>query len=79
MLDSNNLSTGDISRQQKYKFLVVDSGPLIKGVNVRHLAEKIYTIPEVIAEIRDKHSRDFLTQISFDIETILPNEEALKE
>ncbi|CAG8839955.1 5707_t:CDS:2, partial [Gigaspora margarita] len=79
MLDPNNLSTSEVSKQPTFKFLVVDSGPLIKGVDVRHLAEKVYTIPEVILEIRDKHSREFLTQISFDIETILPNGEALKE
>ncbi|CAG8439831.1 11424_t:CDS:2 [Cetraspora pellucida] len=79
MLDPNQISTNDISGQQKFKFLVVDSGPLIKGVDVRHLAEKVYTVPEVILEIRDKHSRDFLTQISFDIETIRPDGEALKE
>ncbi|KAF0514302.1 Nin one binding Zn-ribbon like-domain-containing protein [Gigaspora margarita] len=79
MLDPNNLSTSEVSKQPKFKFLVVDSGPLIKGIDVRHLAEKVYTIPEVILEIRDKHSREFLTQISFDIETILPNGEALKE
>ncbi|CAG8670229.1 10815_t:CDS:2 [Racocetra fulgida] len=80
MLDPNHLSTNNnISRQQSFKFLVVDSGPLIKGVDVRHLAEKIYTVPEVLLEIRDKHSRDFLTQISFDIETIRPDSEALNE
>ncbi|CAG8773847.1 19896_t:CDS:2, partial [Racocetra persica] len=79
MLEPNHISTNNNSRQQNFKFLVVDSGPLIKGVDVRHLAEKVYTVPEVILEIRDKHSRDFLTQISFDIETIRPDSEALNE
>ncbi|RIA82016.1 Nin one binding Zn-ribbon like-domain-containing protein [Glomus cerebriforme] len=65
--------------KQKIKSLVVDSGPLIKGINVRSFAEKIYTIPEVINEIRDKHSRDFLNQISFDLQIKVPSDEALKE
>ncbi|EXX71105.1 Nob1p [Rhizophagus irregularis DAOM 197198w] len=61
------------------KRLVIDSGPLIKGINVRAFAEKIYTIPEVISEIRDKHSRDFLNQISFDLQIKVPSDEALRE
>lgn len=64
---------------QKIESLVIDSGPLIKGINVRAFAEKIYTIPEVISEIRDKHSRDFLNQISFDLQVKVPSDEALKE
>ncbi|GBC05927.1 hypothetical protein RclHR1_06500009 [Rhizophagus clarus] len=64
---------------QKIRSLVVDSGPLIKGINVRSFAEKIYTIPEVISEIRDKHSREFLNQISFDLQIKVPSDEALKE
>ncbi|CAG8478127.1 13675_t:CDS:2 [Acaulospora morrowiae] len=70
-----------VTNEQRHKFkcLVVDSGPLIKGANIRPLAEKIYTVPEVISEIRDKHSRDFLSQISFEIEVKNPTQDALKE
>ncbi|CAB4424919.1 unnamed protein product [Rhizophagus irregularis] len=49
------------------------------SINVRAFAEKIYTIPEVISEIRDKHSRDFLNQISFDLQIKVPSDEALRE
>ncbi|CAG8566594.1 3769_t:CDS:2 [Diversispora eburnea] len=65
----------DISDKKisKLQSLVVDSGPLIKGANIRPLANKIYTIPEVISEIRDKHSRDFLNQILYDIEIKIVN------
>lgn len=44
--------------------LVVDTGALLKmtGDSLRHLAsEKLVTIPEVLAELRDKQSRDQLT------------------
>jgi rRNA maturation endonuclease Nob1 len=64
---------------QKIESLVIDSGPLIKGTNVRSFAGKIYTVPEVISEIRDKHSRDFLNQISFSLQIKVPSDEALKE
>ncbi len=74
----NNCSTVDNERQ-KIECLVLDSGPLIKGINARSFAEKLYTIPEVISEIRDKHSRDFLNQISFDLQIKVPSDEALKE
>ncbi|CAI2169687.1 2627_t:CDS:2 [Funneliformis geosporum] len=84
---TKSLSTNDSEKKsspvynigQKVECLVVDSGPLIKGTNVRSFAEKLYTVPEVISEIRDKHSRDFLNQISFDIQVKVPSDEALKE
>src|SRR5688572_19571684 len=69
----------DYNKGQKVECLVVDSGPLIKGTSIRSFAEKLYTVPEVISEIRDKRSRDFLNQISFDIQVKVPSDEALKE
>ena|SRR5688572_21549683 len=74
----NDCDTIDNERQN-IECLVLDSGPLIKGINARSFAEKLYTIPEVLSEIRDKHSRDFLNQISFDLQIKIPSDEALKE
>ncbi|CAG8438264.1 581_t:CDS:2 [Ambispora leptoticha] len=59
--------------------LVLDSGSLIKGTPVRHLAEKFYTVPEVLAEIRDKKSRDYLAQLPFELISLTPSDQALKE
>ncbi|CAG8609415.1 5965_t:CDS:2 [Ambispora gerdemannii] len=59
--------------------LVLDSGSLIKGTPVRHLAEKFYTVPEVLAEIRDKESRDYLAQLPFELISLTPSDQALKE
>lgn len=44
---------------KKVKFLVLDTGALIKGQGYRlaSMAENFYTIPEVIAEVRDPRAR----------------------
>ncbi|RGB35446.1 hypothetical protein C1646_759361 [Rhizophagus diaphanus] len=59
---SNSSSIVNDVRQKISESLVIDSGPLIKGINVR-----------------DKHSCDFLNQISFDLQIKVPSDEALKE
>ena len=44
---------------KKVKYLVLDTGALIKGQGYRlaSLAEHFVTIPEVIAEVRDPRAR----------------------
>nr|CAG8588308.1 1399_t:CDS:2 [Entrophospora candida] len=67
------------TNRQKIKHLIVDSGPFIKLTDVRSLAENVYTIPEVVSELRDQHARDFFKQISFDIKLKRPSDSALRE
>ncbi|KAK9768421.1 20S-pre-rRNA D-site endonuclease nob1 [Basidiobolus ranarum] len=62
---------------QKVNYLIVDSGPILKGAKIRHLADHFYTIPEVFAEIRDKQSRLLLAQLPFDLKVRIPSDEAL--
>ncbi|ORX43231.1 hypothetical protein BCR36DRAFT_336195 [Piromyces finnis] len=57
--------------------LVLDSAPLIKRINLFSMAQKFYTIPEVIAEIRDKQAREQLENSLVDIQVKVPSEEAL--
>ena len=38
--------------------LVVDAGPIIKGERLEKMARNFWTVPEVIAEIRDSKSRE---------------------
>ncbi|CAG8515646.1 8431_t:CDS:2 [Paraglomus occultum] len=59
--------------------LVLDSGPLIKSTPFRYLAQKFYTIPEVLNEIRDNKSREYVSQLPFELEIKNPSEHALKE
>ncbi|KAI8050970.1 Nin one binding Zn-ribbon like-domain-containing protein [Syncephalis plumigaleata] len=55
--------------------LVLDTAPLLNGHNLQRLATKLYAIPEVIAEVRDKKSRAILDQIDLTIRS--PTEEAM--
>ena len=61
----------------KIQHIVLDSGPIIKGLPLYHLAEKFYTIPDVMREIRDASSRQHLAQIPVDLIVKQPSEEAL--
>lgn len=58
--------------------LVVDSAPLLKGTPLRHVAQRFCTIPEVVGEIRDKHSREYVRNLPFELELITPTDEAIK-
>jgi RNA-binding protein NOB1 len=59
--------------------LVVDSGPIIKGVPLHTIGKHIWTIPEVLAEIRDKRSRQKITaMIPFDFKVKEPSVEAIQ-
>lgn len=59
--------------------LVLDTAPLLTGANLDGLAERYVTIPEVLAEVRDKWSRrnlEFITNYKLEIRQ--PDEEAMK-
>lgn len=66
------------STKDKVVSLVVDSAPLLKAIPLAHLADKFYTVPEVIAEIRDEQSREYLKRLPFEFQIKTPSEEALK-
>jgi len=54
---------------------VVDTGPLIKGKDIRSLGSDFYTIPQVISEVRDKHARALLSLRLEEIKITEPTEE----
>lgn len=61
------------------KRLVLDTAPFIKGTNLRGLAEEYYTLPEVLAEIRDATSREmFAAQYGIDLKVRQPTPESIK-
>ncbi|GAV05004.1 hypothetical protein RvY_15196 [Ramazzottius varieornatus] len=47
--------------------LVVDAGGFIKHVEILNLGEKIYTLHEVVAEIRDKVTRERLAVLPYEL------------
>ena len=60
------------------KYLVVDSGPLIKGVRLERFgAERYVTVPEVLGELRDSQARALLESLPFDLELREPSDEAM--
>jgi RNA-binding protein NOB1 len=60
------------------KYLVVDSGPLIKGARLDSIQADAYiTVPEVIHEIRDPTARARLERLPFEIVIKEPSDEAV--
>jgi RNA-binding protein NOB1 len=60
------------------KVAVVDANAIINGIRVDSLAARLVTVPEVLDEIRDKQSRQFLATLPFGVETKEPSEESIK-
>jgi len=59
--------------------LVLDSGALIHGSaeELRTKAEHFWTVPEVIAEIRDERTRKVLSALPFELRTKDPSDESM--
>ncbi|KAI8375994.1 Nin one binding Zn-ribbon like-domain-containing protein [Radiomyces spectabilis] len=55
-------------KNQKVKYLVIDTNAIINGMTLRNVAEQFYTVPEVLVEARSAHSREFLTRLPFEIQ-----------
>lgn len=53
--------------EQRVQHLVVDAGGFIKHVDIQNLGEKIYTIHEVVAEIRDRATRERLAVLPYEL------------
>lgn len=60
-----------------FDHLILDSAPLLNNSFPASLAEKYYTVPAVIEEIRDEASRARLGQLPFKLETRNPSAEAM--
>lgn len=58
--------------EQVYAALVIDSGPIIRLTGLTSLrgrAERYYTVPSVLQEIRDAKARDHFDQLPFQLVT----------
>lgn len=63
------------------KALVVDSGALIKGGGggeFERNADKVYTVQEVVSEIKDAVTRQRLQVLPYELEVREPSHEAVK-
>lgn len=61
-----------------FSHLVLDSGPLIRGTIPSNLLSNLYTVPEVISEIKDVATRERLSKLPFTFATRSPTPEALR-
>ncbi|KAF9398529.1 Nin1 binding protein [Mortierella sp. AD011] len=76
---SNPFLTADDTHDRAVH-LILDTSPFLRGgaAKLRALADKFYTIPEVLNEIRDKQARNDLAMLPFDIEVINPTEASVR-
>ena len=64
--------------QQPSTTAVVDANAIIAGLRLERLAEEIVTIAEVLKEIRDKQSREYLEALPVRIQCLDPSDESLR-
>ncbi|CAG2105783.1 unnamed protein product [Medioppia subpectinata] len=74
-LNYNNMDNN--TRHKKSAHLVCDSGPFIIGTQIEDLAENVYTLPEVVNEIKDENTRQRLQFISYELKYREPSEPQL--
>ena len=56
---------------------VVDTNAIVAGLQLHALASRIVTTEDVLKEVRDKRSREFLANLPFGIETLEPAPQSL--
>ena len=54
-----------IERKPQCKHLVLDAGPLLSLAPLRGLSEAFYTVPQVLAELKDRRAREHIEQLAF--------------
>jgi len=57
--------------------LVVDTNAIISGVRLETLGKELWTIPEVLDEVLDEKSKDFLSAFPFEIKTREPTPQSV--
>lgn len=62
----------------RVQHVVVDSGGFIKNAALHEIGEKIYTLPEVVSEIKDKATKQRLQALPYTINYRVPSPEAVK-
>lgn len=56
---------------------VVDANAIIQGMSLERLADQALTIPEVLQEIRDQRSREYLQNFPHGIKAVQPAKESI--
>lgn len=75
---SSDSSSVALTAKEGLKLLVVDANAIIDGVKLEGIADKAVTIQEVLDEIRDKQSRQYLASLPYQLEVSEPSEESIQ-
>lgn len=67
-----------LNNAESLSVVVVDANAIINGIRLEGIADRAVTIQEVLDEVKDKQSRQFLATLPFGIEVSEPNEESSK-
>ena len=62
----------------KAEYLVIDSGGFLKNAPFFEIASNLVTLPEVIGEIKDKNTKQWIENMPFDIMYKQPTSEAVR-
>ena len=57
---------------------VIDTNAIIDGSQLQTYGEQLATIPEVLKEVRDKKTRDYLERLPFQLECMEPSPMSLR-
>ena len=63
---------------KKLSCLIADSGAFIRNVDLQNVTEKVFTIHDVIKEIRDSATRQRLAVLPYEVEFREPSAESIK-
>ncbi|KAH0647316.1 hypothetical protein KY285_032564 [Solanum tuberosum] len=76
----NGVLVGSCKSTKGIAVAVVDANAIIQGGDkLNHSADRFVTVPEVLAEIRDRNSRHSLNLLPFTIDTTEPSPDSLKK
>ncbi len=77
--ENNNMAGSICKQERRFSNMVVDAGPLINGTagGLMNMADKFFTTPDVVAEVRDSKARRALEILPFDITLKTPPPEAI--
>ncbi len=67
-----------VAPAQEKSCAVIDTNAIIDGSQLQLYGGQLATIPEVLKEVRDKKTRDFLEKFPFTIQSMDPNPESLR-
>jgi RNA-binding protein NOB1 len=70
--------SAQLTSSEGLKIVVVDANAVINGIRLEGIADKAVTLQDVLDEVRDKQSRQFLASLAIKLEVSEPSEESLK-